>query len=148
MVSRMIFRFFRGFASLLSQDTQIFFALFENEWHLLSSPSSRASYNHKGLSQIINSHLAVPSTSSFSAFVCQQPVWLVWKVALRRDLGSILLCWCQVFSGHARKDQNCPYLSVCPHYKLAVINSELVFQGVFVWILACQNIPLLESPSS
>lgn len=65
---------FTGFASLLSQVTQIFFALFENECHLLSYPSSGAYYNHKGTSQIINSHLAVTSASSFSAFVCQQPV--------------------------------------------------------------------------
>lgn len=132
---------FRGFASLLSQVTQIFFALFGNECHLLSSPSSRASYNHKGHSQIINSHLAVTSTSSFSAFVCQQPVWLVWKVALKRDLGSLIFCWCQVVAGHAHKHQNCPYLLVCPYYKLATNQFRASLSGCIHL-----NSSLLEPP--
>lgn len=73
----------------------------------------------KGPSQIINSHLAVTSTSSFSAFLCQQPFWLAWKMALKRDLGSLMFCWCQVFAGHAQRHQNCLYLPMCPYYKLA-----------------------------
>lgn len=61
-------------------------------------PFLRASHNHKGLSEIINNHLAVTLTSSFTVFVCQQPVWLAWKVALTRDLGSLTFCWCQFFA--------------------------------------------------
>lgn len=70
----MICRSLRGFASSPSQAIQILLlALLENECHLLSSQSSGASHNHKDLSQIIGSHLAVTSTGSLSAFVCQQP---------------------------------------------------------------------------